>query len=264
MRTLACVCSVVLLVTGISGCGGPAGRGGGAGGDAKAPKTRKISTANLPQLADPMPPVDEGRLEIAPPKKWHIPPRNPKWLARFQADPGSPYPMIFVTVDSAENLFHVTRDNLDELAEQVRKELRADPDTKQLAAGVQPVTIGDFRGVLYRRWGRTSGRVMERWMLETVANGRRYTVELRAREGLAEEYQPQLFAVASGMKFSQGDSGGSGIMAVEETPEPEAEPDEATEKPADAAKEDEAKEDAKDAPKADEAKADEAAEDNAP
>ncbi|MDZ7618665.1 MAG: hypothetical protein U1E05_16805 [Patescibacteria group bacterium] len=248
MRTLACMCSAVLLALGGFGCGGPAEQGGesqtGEGGAA----IQKISTENLPKLASPIAPIDDGRLEIAPPEKWHVPPRSSKWLARFQADPGSPYPMIFVTAENSDDLFHVTKDNVNELVSQIRKELQADPDTKRLAAGVQAVAIGGFRGVLYQRWGKASNWVMERWMLETVANGRRYTVELRSREGSADVFRPHLFAVAAGMKFTKGTAGGSALTAMEETPDDKA-AEEAPEKPAADAEE-------ADAEKADAEKAD--------
>lgn len=264
MRILACVCSVALLALGAFGCGGPANQGGSSTAGTGASETLKINTADLPKLGPAMAPIDEGRLEIAPPDTWHVPPRNSKWLARFQLEPGSPFPMIFVTAENSETLFHVTKDNVNELVEQVRKELRADPDTKRLAEGVQPATIGSFRGVLYRRWGKSSGWVMERWMLETVANGRRYTFELRCREGSADAFRPHLFAVASGLKFSKGTAGGSALTAVEETPDEEPATDDASKKPSDDdAKPDEGKaddakpEDAKpDDAKADEGKAD--------
>lgn len=255
MRTLAYVCSVALLVLGTFGCGGPANQGSSSKAGAGASETLKISTKNLPKLGPAIAPIDEGRLEIAPPKNWHVPPRSSKWLARFQAEPGSPYPMIFVTADNSETLFHVTKDNVNELVEQVRKELRADPDTKRLAEGVQPATVGDFRGVLYRRWGKSSGWVMERWMLETVVNGRRYTFELRCREGSADAFRPHLFAVASGLKFSKGTAAGSALTAVDETLNEEPATDDASEKPSndDAAKPDESKPD--DAVSEDDAKA---------
>ncbi len=245
MRTLACVCSVALLALVPFGCGGPANQGGSSEGGAGTSGVLKIDTANLPKLGPAISPIDEGRLEIAPPDTWHVPPRSSKWLARFQAEPGSPFPMIFVTAENSETLFDVTKDNVNELVEQVRKELRADPDTKRLAEGVQPATIGDFRGALYRRWGKSSGWVMERWMLETVANGRRYTFELRCREGSADAFRPHLFAVASGLKFLKGSAAGSALTAVEETPDEEPATDGAAEKPVDddAAKSDAAKPD---------------------
>jgi len=232
MQRTTCVGAMLILVGGFAGCDGPKG-GTGSGPGAESLKVRSIPTAELPELGSAMAPVDEGRLEVAPPADWHVPPRSPRWLARFQADLGSPYPMIFITADDSETTFHVTRDNLDEFAAQVRKELRADPDTKRLAAGVQPVVVDKFRGTLYRRWGKSGGRVMERWMLETVANGRRYTLELRSREGLAEEYLPQLYAVAAGMKFSKPQEAGSALSAVEEPSDGETTSEEAPELPED-------------------------------
>lgn len=220
MRTLRYVCSGLVLTIGLVGCSGPEGGPASAPSGAGA-KVLQVNAQRLPKLGATLSPVDEGRLEIAPPAGWHVPPRSRRWLVRFQADPGSPYPMIFVTVEDSDALFHVTRENLEEFTAGVRGELLADSDTRRLAAGLQPVVIGSFHGTLYRRWGRSDGRVMERWMLETVANGRRYTLELRSREGLADEYLPHLYAVASGLKFVAGKDTGSVLTIVEEAPEVE-------------------------------------------
>ncbi len=219
MRTLIGVCLAVFLVLGTVGCGGP--EGGRAPSRSASVQVRQISTKDLPKLSSPIAPVDGGRLKIAPPQNWHVPPRRAQWLVRFQADPGIPYPMIFVTVEDSDATHHVTRDNLEEFAAEVRRALLAGPDTARLAAGLQPVTVGDFHGALYRRWGKSSGRVMERWMLETVANGRRYTLELRSREGLAETHLPHLYAVASGLKFSKGEDAGAPLPPIEEAPDDE-------------------------------------------
>lgn len=215
MRTLIWVWASLVVVAGVVGCGAPEDRR--APSPAGTPGARQIDTKNLPRLGDPMAPLDEGRLEVAPPENWHVPPRRPRWLARFQADSGSPYPVIFVTAEDADAVLHVTRDNLGEFAAAVRNELLADPGTQRLAADLQPVVVGGFRGTLYRRWGKSDGRVMERWMLETAANGRRYTLELRSREGLADEYLPHLYAVASGLQFFQAED--AALTAAEETPE---------------------------------------------
>ncbi len=215
MRMLIGWCTATSVLLAVAGCEQPAGDPG-TPRSAAAPQTLRIDVKSLPKVGSPIAPIDEGRLEVAPPGNWHVPPRDRRWLARFQADPGSPYPMIFVTAEDSDATFHVTRDNLDEFVAQVRKELLADADTQRLVAGLQPVEVGSFRGTLYRRWGKSGTRVMERWMLETVANGRRYTLELRSREGLADEYLPHLYAVASGMKFSKGKDAGSALTAIED------------------------------------------------
>ncbi len=166
-----------------------------------------------------MVPLDQGRVEIAPPENWHVPPRRAQWLVRFQADPGSPYPIIFLTADDSQTLPDVTLNNLDAFAAQVRKQFQDDSHRQRLAAGVRPIVVGDFHGVLYQRWGKAEGRVMERRMLETVANGRRYTFELRTREGLAEEAMPYLYAVAAGVRFRAAEQNG------DPTPDQELPPD---------------------------------------
>ncbi len=207
MRTSTRFYAAAILALGMAGCGVPEG-GEPLPSRAGPASVQNISTRNLPKLGMPMTPLDEGRVEISPPESWHVPPRRAKWLVRFQAEPGSPYPVIFLTVADAESLPDVMLDNLDAFAAQVRKQFQADPHRQRLAAGVRPIVVGDFQGVLYQRWGKVDGRIMERRMLETVVNGRRYTFELRSREGLAEEAMPYLYAVAAGTRFRAGSQNG--------------------------------------------------------
>ncbi len=230
MRRLIASCACLVFGLGIAGCGEP--EDGRAPSRTASPRIRQINTNNLPRLGNPITPVDEGRLEVTPPENWHVPPRRARWLTRFQADAGSPYPMIFVTAEDADAIFHVNGDNLGEFAAAVRNELLADPGTQRLAAGLEPVVVGGFRGTLYRRWGKSDGRVRERWLLETVVNGRRYTLELRTREGLAEEYLPHLYAVASGLEFIEAED--TALTAVDETPDEPTEADEDNDQDADA------------------------------
>ena len=44
-------------------------------------------------------------------------------------------------------------------------------------------------------------------MLETVAIGRLYTIELRVREGEEDQFRPHLLAVAAGLKFYDPEEG---------------------------------------------------------
>jgi hypothetical protein len=172
-----------------------------------APRERQVvvSLDKLPELGDPIGPLDDERIEVAPPKGWHVPPRSSRWIIRFTPSERTRYPSIIVTGEDFEGVFNATRGNLDVLADQIA----AAYETAESAAGqpttTEPIEIGDFVGVSSRRLGRApygmKEIVVERLLLDTVVAGRRYTAELQTREGELETYRGYLLAVAGGMKF---------------------------------------------------------------
>lgn len=186
------------------------------------PEPKGVSTGNLPKLGDYLPPLDQSRVEIAPPAEWHIPPRSSKWIARFQQSDESQYPSIIITAEDCQSIFTVSESNLSEFADQIAAE--------QSVAEVKPVTIGRFAGVAYQKRGKEKqsiDRILERLFLETVVAGRKYCIELRTREGSLAEGQPYLFAVANGIRFL-GAQPAEGKLQKEPAGELEAE---AAEKP---------------------------------
>ncbi len=53
----------------------------------------------------------------------------------------------------------------------------------------------------FQRRGKSGKQIVERYFLETVAAGRRYTLELRALEGTLGKFQPYAWALLHGMEF---------------------------------------------------------------
>lgn len=177
------------------GCGGsePAQRPG-------PPAPATAETAQLPRLADPIPLLDEERIEIAPPQGWHVPARSSKFIARFQQRADSLYPTIILTADDYD-FPDVAADNVNELASRIAAE--------ESLAAIKPFQVGRFLGVTYRKRGierESINKVLERLFLATVVAGRRYTLELRTREGSLAEAQPHLIAVAEGMRFPKAEA----------------------------------------------------------
>jgi hypothetical protein len=216
---LAVLVSVAAMVgCGGGGTGGGSGGAGGASGESSIPPMRTVKTDDLPKLGAYLPPLDNGRIEAAPPDGWHVPPRDNRWVAMFEPQPGDPDVTLLITAQDAAELDRATAENVDSLAERIRDKLAGQDRTARLAKTVQPLRVGDFVGVSYQRFGKVDDYVVERWMAATVANGRRYTIELRVTEGIADQYKPAWYAVMAGLKFPSDESA---APESEDLPEPE-------------------------------------------
>jgi hypothetical protein len=184
-----------------------------------------IDPGTLPELGDYMPPLDDERIEVAPPEGWYIPSASLKYIVRFQLDTQTKYPSIIVTGEDYEPIFNVSEDNVKAFAAQVKRD--------QEVPAVKPIEVGQFIGVTYRKQAKEKqsiNKILERLFLDTVVAGRKYTIELRTREGSLAEAQPHLFAVAHGIKFLKaeppGEEAGPGEPAGEVQEGPEKEPPE--------------------------------------
>lgn len=211
----------------------------GCGGSREAPASRPsriVGADQLAELGDPIGPLDEQRIEVAPPKGWHVPPRSNRWIVRFTAPDRLSYPSILVTAEDYEGIFNVSKRNVGEFAKQLAarfsRELASEGNHDGPATGragrqaveVTPIQIGTFIGARYRRRGKApyglKEIVVERLVLETVVAGRKYRVELRTREGELTNYRRELFAVAAGIKFLEPEQ-----KDQPEKPEPEPQPE---------------------------------------
>jgi hypothetical protein len=164
--------------------------------DGDAAAVVQVSTKNLPALAEYLPPLDDGRIQLAGPRGWRPVPRSSKFLARFKRTKDEQYPTIIVTAQDSQSVGDVERGNVEKFAARLAKETGA--------KNVSPLVIGDFVGAAYRKYGKEQGKtsqVLDRLLLVTVVDGREYTLELRARDGELDESRERLFAVAHGAKF---------------------------------------------------------------
>jgi hypothetical protein len=185
--------------------------------DPAAPIT--VNTAELPELADPIPLLDGGRIEAAPPKGWDVPARSSKFVVRFQQRTDLLYPTIIITAEDYAAIPDVTRENVNEFAAR----LAAD----ESLGTVKPIEVGPFVGVTYRKRGIEKGslnKILEQLFLETAVAGRKYSIELRTREGSLPETEPYLMAVAGGIKFLTAAPPEPAGANAEAKPEAAAEP----------------------------------------
>jgi hypothetical protein len=162
-----------------------------------ASEPREIGGQDLPELGEYMPPLDGERIEVAPPEGWTVSPRGEGYVVRFRESTAEKYPMILVTAEDCEAVANLSPDNVREFADRTRRE--------ESLGAAEPITIGDFVGVVYGKRGKEAkslNRILERLLLVTVADGRKYTLELRTWEGQLEKSKRALFAVAGGIRFA--------------------------------------------------------------
>lgn len=225
------LCLVALPLVLLAGCG-PAAEGPGASSSSSASGlTVAVNTLPklgpyVPALDKEIPGLDDNRLKVAPPKGWEVPSRTEQAIIWFKGSPKDDYPQIKVTAGDFETVLNVTQDTADQFAKAIAAELQKSGGAKKT---VTPIHIGDFHGASYRGFGKIKTQFkdvdVERLIVETVVDGRKYAFELRSYEGDMEKYSPQLYAVVHGAKFRRG---GSGETASTEKPaaKPETKPEE--------------------------------------
>lgn len=200
----------------------------GCGGSPEAPPSpqpRIVKLDELPELGDPIGPLDQQRIEVAPPKGWYVPARSSRWIVRFTPSDQVGYPSIMVTAEPYEGISNVSRQNVAEFAKQIASALGSNKSGAKQAAEAAPIQIGRFVGVSHERTGEAPHGfkkiIVERLILDTVVAGRKYSIELRTREGDLSKYRPHVFAVAAGIKFLEQETEGK-AKEPESEPEPES------------------------------------------
>ncbi len=196
LKALGCLVALfVAQILGVTtGCQKSATQGG-----SKGPDVPRLVSGRLPELGDYLPPLDEGRLEVAPPKEWIVSPRSEKYIVRFQADSGSAYPTVLVMGSNSERFKTVTPENLEAFAKSVAAELESAGTKTTVKMG----RIGDLIGVTYTRRAKVKdnfGGIVERLFFDTVVAGRRYQFELRCPPEMVGLAEPYFYAVVSGAK----------------------------------------------------------------
>ncbi len=177
-----------------TGCQKSATQGGSKGSEVPS-----LVSGRLPELGDYLPPLDEGRLEVAPPKDWVVSPRSESYIVRFQADSGSTYPTVLVVGTNSERFKAVTPENLEAFAKSVAAELESAGTKTTVKIG----RVGDMIGVTYTRRAKVKdnfGGIVERLFFDTVVAGRRYQFELRCPPEMVGLAEPYFYAIVSGAK----------------------------------------------------------------
>jgi hypothetical protein len=156
--------------------------------------------------------LDEGRVRIAPPKRWFKQPRSKEYLARFDTR-RIELPRITVTAQDApfDDPTTINSENLAAFAELVLAGI-SEEDQKRILETAKPMVLGGRHCVRYviqskpTRFKRSGPAITyERQVLKTLNQGRIYTVTLDVFESTMEQYRDKGYAVMAGLDFVEAE-----------------------------------------------------------
>lgn len=220
-------------------CGGCSPRGTPSSTPQAAPQDDAVlkRTPNV-ALGAYLPPLDEGRVEIAPPDGWGVLPRDSAYVTRFYKENRSGLPRIDVQVEADRygDLGTATEQNVQEFAEQVAAELKA--EGSQPLEPVLPLLLGDVpcaRYVVATRLQMGEKVVAaERQRLLVLHAGRLYTIDLLVLAQTLKKDRDAAYAVVAGLRFPSPDAdpaGSSGASIGDEASDASAIESDVTVKP---------------------------------
>jgi hypothetical protein len=220
------------VLLGLTTCGCGAETSAPPSSDNVVLETKRVSADSLP-IGGHMPPMDEQRVVLAPPRDWYAAPRRRGYVVQFYLDKTrqSRIPRIWVTAEDSpyDALQTVDLENLDRFVQLVAE--RLENEGIELLEPVRPMVLGDNPCARYVRltefvWkseGRKRRITAERQILELLVNGRLYTVDLHVPSRRMLEYRDAGYAVAASMQFPQMSAGGDASGGKpDEAPESEA------------------------------------------
>jgi len=189
-RSLALLLIVGLLV----GCGGGPGISSG-------PAVTTVDTAKLPKVDTNGYMLDDDQLEVFAPEGWRRGSRTERAMAKFHAN-NSNNPIVYIHVDASTNPVNLTEDGAAAFQQQIVSELNA--EKIKPASPIRIVKAGGKMGVYYTRIGRDKdGAKIERFYVITIANGKRYTLEMIAKKMDYTGSINHVWAILNGMKYGK-------------------------------------------------------------
>ncbi|MEX2176093.1 MAG: hypothetical protein WD872_17155 [Pirellulaceae bacterium] len=199
----------------LAGCGSsPVGPAAGEGQAAADYKHRPAD--DLPAIGDYLPPLDLDRVEVAGPQDWTPLRRSSKYLTGFVHGKTSELPRISVHAADAPQAAtaDTTIGNAADLAALLDKQLQSDA-SKQVPEGCYPIVLGETPFVRHVRLAKMGGNPVVIQSLQTVQEGRLYTIELicdvnasdrREYRASLTEFRDQAYAVAANMRFGASEA----------------------------------------------------------
>lgn len=219
-RRLWCL-FVLVSISVLLGCGGAASST--PENAVEEPSIKRVAAEKLPPLAEYLPDQDDGRLQIAPPKGWHILGRSKQSLGSFSKGPGSPLPFLSVTASEPviPGFDNVTEENVDAFAEALQASFEAkhgEKLDKNISEYTRPMILGETPYARYVKNAVKSGAQVEVQVLATIQGGRMYNVELQVVKGTIKNDRDSGYAVAAGLKFKKAAAPQDPAEKAEEKP----------------------------------------------
>jgi hypothetical protein len=234
---------LLLPVFVLSGCGGEkAGNTASTeeGGEETSAEVKSYTAEELPELEDPLPPQDQGRVVFALPTGWKTLPKGSKSLAAFIPEDSSAAKLPRITILAAdsplEDFTSVGTPNVAEFA--AKMNAVSVKEGKKIKEATKPLNLGENSWARHVRIAKFSDAPAAIQSLQTVRSGRLYTVELIIPADADERYANSLkkyrdfaYAVAANMTFPKDGGvpaaaapGSEANPAAEASPTSEANP----------------------------------------
>ena len=235
--------SFLLLLVGFAflGCGKPQSASTAppkASASAEEPAAKaKLPTASVAEVVridaarltvdDYLPPLDGGRIEVAPPTGWRPMPRDNKYLVRFYEQDRNSLPRLVLTVEErgVGDITDGTAENITKIALALGEELAAKETA--LLEPVVPMVIGDIPCARYvsnlKLKLQTNTILAERQTLVVVRGGRRYVIDVLVLPNRLLQGKDAAYAVCAGLRFPK-----PAATPEATSPEPAATPEPAT------------------------------------
>jgi hypothetical protein len=161
-------------------------------------------TAEFEQLiGEYMPPLEDGRLEIAPPKDWSFSRAGAEHLVGFHPVNATLNDLPRILISAAPSPF----DGVDELsatnAQQVVQAIQATLASDQLKSPAAAVALGGRTWIEYVGLAKSRGSLVARQTLQTVVDGRLYQVRLEVLDRHFANQRQAGYAVAASARFGQ-------------------------------------------------------------
>lgn len=186
---------------------------------------RQVSAADLPPLADPSP-TSDPTVEASGPEGWKRLPRNDNQylIGWYGGTTPNALPRIFIrTTEWTGQAGDTTTSNVAELTNEIDQKLAS--EEKQVTESPLAMILGETPYVRYVEDARVGQARAEKQILQRVANGRLYTVELQIYDGKILDARDHAYAVAAGLKIAASDA--APTDALPETTEDDAAPTDA-------------------------------------
>lgn len=202
-----CLAAAIVSLA-LAGCGGASKVEAPPEAAPVAEEIKRRSADEMPAIDGYLPPLDDGRVEIAPPAGWKVLSRRPNYLANFTKGKASELPRISITVgEPPEGLDDVTEENAAEFARAIAKRLKSEKKTS-IAEPPKPIILGDVVWSRHVRNPLNAGDPVAIQTLQTIRGGRLYTIDLMINVPSPENYaaalqieRDQAYAVAANMKW---------------------------------------------------------------